>query len=138
MRTKEQAKAYRQAHRAEHREHVRKYAEAHKDKVREYIKRYKARPSVKAHIKAYKRKWFRDHYIPHPRPRLKFLTGEEQTLKRKARVKAQYARNKGTLKKQRCVFCGNQRSQMHHPDYAKPLEVIWLCRSHHLYIHRNG
>jgi hypothetical protein len=24
---------------------------------------------------------------------------------------------------------------MHHPDYDKPLEVVWVCRSCHLDIH---
>lgn len=38
------------------------------------------------------------------------------------------------LHKQPCVICGNA-AQMHHPDYNKPLEVIWLCRDHHLQIH---
>jgi hypothetical protein len=27
---------------------------------------------------------------------------------------------------------------MHHPDYAKPLNVVWFCREHHLAIHRIG
>lgn len=33
-------------------------------------------------------------------------------------------------------FCGEE-SEAHHPDYSKPLDVIWLCRKHHLEIHYN-
>ena len=35
------------------------------------------------------------------------------------------------MKRQPCIKCGNKKSQGHHPDYSKPLEVIWLCALHH-------
>jgi len=38
----------------------------------------------------------------------------------------------GRLVKTPCVHCGStKRVQGHHPDYTKPLEVIWLCQSCH-------
>jgi hypothetical protein len=54
--------------------------------------------------------------------------------------KARRAASKGTLVKLPC-FCGNPNVQGHHPDYTKPLEVIWLCARHHVQLHsilRNG
>jgi len=35
-----------------------------------------------------------------------------------------------------CAVCGNLKVDAHHPDYSRPLEVIWLCRKHHIEIHR--
>lgn len=37
----------------------------------------------------------------------------------------------GTLKRKVCEVCGNKKSDAHHEDYKKPLEVMWLCRQHH-------
>jgi len=37
----------------------------------------------------------------------------------------------GRIKRQPCVHCGSLKSQGHHPDYSKPLEVIWVCSAHH-------
>ncbi len=37
----------------------------------------------------------------------------------------------GRLVRQPCQECGEVRSEAHHEDYSKPLEVIWLCKPHH-------
>jgi hypothetical protein len=39
------------------------------------------------------------------------------------------------LIKQPCELCGNEPTQAHHDDYAKPLDVRWLCVPHHQAIH---
>lgn len=134
--TKEQQKAYRQAHRAEHRAHVRKYNKTAKGKASK--KRYAQTPEHKEYQRKKSKLWHLKNYKPHKRSRLKFLTSEDQTIKRKARVKAQTAVKNGTLIKEKCFYCKSKYTQMHHPDYSKPLEVIWVCRNHHLDIHRNG
>lgn len=41
-------------------------------------------------------------------------------------------RKKNGLVRLPCSKCGNPKSEAHHPDYSKPLEVIWLCRAHHV------
>jgi len=37
----------------------------------------------------------------------------------------------GDLVRQPCEVCGAEPADGHHDDYAKPLEVRWLCRAHH-------
>lgn len=37
----------------------------------------------------------------------------------------------GKLSRLPCEICGNEKSQAHHEDYSKPLEVVWLCKPHH-------
>lgn len=49
----------------------------------------------------------------------------------KVRTKVFKAIKKGILKRQPCFICDNPLVEAHHPDYSKPLEVIWLCIPHH-------
>jgi hypothetical protein len=33
-----------------------------------------------------------------------------------------------------CLVCG-EKAEAHHPDYSRPLDVVWLCPSHHREAH---
>lgn len=48
-----------------------------------------------------------------------------------AHSKVQYALRAGKLIKKPCGVCGSEKSEAHHEDYDKPLDVMWLCRIHH-------
>lgn len=41
----------------------------------------------------------------------------------------------GTLSRLSCERCGHPRTHGHHSDYSKPLEVTWLCATHHRRVH---
>lgn len=56
--------------------------------------------------------------------------------KRKVHEKLNGAIRSGKIIKFPCEKCGNQKVDGHHPDYSKPLEVMWLCRKHHKEEHR--
>lgn len=47
-----------------------------------------------------------------------------------------YALRTGKLVKMPCQVCGEVEVEGHHPDYARPLDVVWLCREHHMEIHK--
>ena len=38
----------------------------------------------------------------------------------------------GKLIKQPCAVCDNRDSESHHDDYQYPLDVRWLCKTHHI------
>jgi len=37
----------------------------------------------------------------------------------------------GRVLKKPCEVCKNTKTQAHHEDYEKPLDVVWLCTRHH-------
>lgn len=39
------------------------------------------------------------------------------------------------LSKEPCFMCGTDKVFAHHPDYSKPLSVVWLCQRCHKRIH---
>lgn len=95
---------------------VRENYEKRREQYLAYDKRrYRERPERRAGIEASKTK--------HP--------GKE-----KARIQLRSAVSSGRIVKQPCETCGNVRVDGHHDDYAKPLEVRWLCRKHHMEWHR--
>lgn len=48
-----------------------------------------------------------------------------------AQRKVFIAKRNGTLKKGIC-HCGDTKVQVHHEDYSKPLDIVWLCKKHHM------
>lgn len=58
--------------------------------------------------------------------------------KQAASVKISYLVNNGRIERPRlCSECGiaKDRIEGHHPDYAQPLKVTWLCRKCHRDLH---
>ena len=56
--------------------------------------------------------------------------------KQKARDEFRKAVQSGRVKRLPCEVCGNPKTDGHHEDYGKPLDVAWLCRNHHMERHR--
>lgn len=57
----------------------------------------------------------------------------ERKLKNSIRAKTRYIYKKA----ENCSFenC-KEKAERHHPDYSKPLEIIWLCNKHHDLLHK--
>lgn len=56
--------------------------------------------------------------------------------KKRAHVQVKRALLSGELTKTPCVVCGSAKVEGHHDDYAKPLNVVWLCPKHHADLHK--
>lgn len=72
---------------------------------------------------AYMRKWRRSHPMT-----------DEQRKKGSCRSYARQYLKRGKLAQEGCAVCGGV-AQMHHPDYDRPLFVVWLCLKHHRDVH---
>ena len=58
--------------------------------------------------------------------------------KANASRKVAYHVMKGDLTAKPCEICGAEKTVAHHDDYAKPLDVRWLCQAHHLEWHKKN
>jgi hypothetical protein len=63
---------------------------------------------------------------------------ERNPIKQRAHYLCGNAIRDGRLIRQPCEVCGNTKAQAHHDDYGKPLDVRWLCTTHHADWHRHN
>lgn len=98
---------------------MRQHRLANPDKVRECDRRKSASPQAKAKRADYARKFI-----------------GENPQKRMAHTAVSNAVRDGRLEKGACAFCGTAEPvEAHHHDYAKPLDVTWLCKPCHRRFH---
>lgn len=55
----------------------------------------------------------------------------ENQHKQQAHTAVARALRDGALVRKPCQHCSDPRSKAHHPDYDKPLDVVWLCDDCH-------
>ncbi|MBE3036991.1 MAG: hypothetical protein IMZ70_07940 [Candidatus Atribacteria bacterium] len=111
-------KEYRIAHAEEIKQKSSEYHQKHKGELKAQKKLYKNTPKGREVSRNSLMKWRKNNpekYIAH-------------------RI-VQEAIRLGVLIKQPCI-CGEKDSLGHHPDYSKPLEVVWLCDPCHKIIHQ--
>lgn len=73
---------------------------------------------------AYMREWRKTHPL-----------NEAHANRDIARSYAFVNKKRGKLAPRPCCICGDTNAEMHHPHHERPLEVVWLCREHHLNWH---
>ena len=112
-------------------------ADGHLNKCKECTKK-DVKDNYKANI---------SHYVEYEKERSMRTDRREQAKKyqRKRRIKSREkyiartmvrnAKRDGWLKRMPCEVCGEEKSQAHHDDYSKPLDVRWLCFKHHRELH---
>lgn len=90
------------------------YVSKNRNKVKKYQKIYRNRPYAK--INQLERQ--KQQRIKH---KLKF----------KARELVHTALRNCSILKLPCEICGIKKSEAHHSNYNRPLQIKWLCRLHH-------
>ena len=96
------------------------YREKQKEWSRKWHEKNKDNQAIKDRKAAQMRKYAKD---PKQRP------------KHEARWKLSRKIASGAITRQPCEACGEPRSEAHHHDYSKPLDVQWLCRTCHTQEH---
>jgi hypothetical protein len=116
-----------------HRANVKANRERNADYYREFDR---ARANLPHRVAA------REAYAQTPRGRSALARGSKAWAQRNpAKRAAQYAVSNamrdGKLIRQPCEICG-EHAQAHHDDYSKPLDVRWLCTTHHAEWHKHN
>lgn len=111
-----------------------KSTEKHKQYQRDYMKKWR-----KEHPQAERNQQKKDGILyreRHPEKAKEQITKavsnwrKNNPEKNRAHRVVFSAKRNGTLIQQPC-FCGNPKTEAHHKDYSKPLQVEWLCKIHH-------
>lgn len=71
------------------------------------------------------------------RPKYSELSDDEKKKSNARAYLKEYVR-RGIVKKHPCEVCGNEKSEGHHLNYKYPLVVKWLCKKHHIELHKNS
>jgi hypothetical protein len=75
----------------------------------------------------------------HREYRANYLAKAENRLKYAARQACICAIRTGELVRQSCELCGStEKTDAHHDDYSRPLDVRWFCRPCHIAFHKGG
>ena len=80
------------------------------------------------YLKTHNQKYYREHS-----EEIKIQNGlykDNNPEKIKAHNKLRHAIERGEVLREPCIICGKP-AHLHHPDYSKPLEGLWLCAVHH-------
>lgn len=112
-----------------YKKYIEKYRSKNKNRINKYHKQYRAKNQSR--VREIHKKYRRSESARKlANIRNKGLR-EKYPEKFKARAKLNYAIKMGRITRLPCSICGNEKSEAHHEDYSKPLDVVWLCRKHH-------
>ena len=109
---------------------------SNKTQCKECVKaRVRERARTNPSVQAYDRERAK---LPHRRANAQRVMREWRKTNpegRKAHSNLNRAIRTGKVSKEPCLFCGRDDVHAHHRDYARPLDVIWLCPKCHHRLH---
>jgi hypothetical protein len=81
------------------------------------------------------REYEKTHYKNTRDHKLEYSKKYNESEKGRAAQKLRDAIRAGKIERQSCEVCREPNAEGHHYDYSRPLDVIWLCRTHHAQKH---
>lgn len=126
--------------------------EKHKAIAKKYYEKHREEILIKKKIwneqhPEYLKQWYEKNKIKRIRRPIQYSNTRSALTKRKyeklhpdralAHQKVTHLIKSGKiLKSSNCILCGKEcKTEAHHPDYSKPLDVMWICRKCHIDIH---
>lgn len=106
-------------------------SEKTKESARLRIAELRKTDKWKEYYKAKSKEWLKTEKGRAYKAKSSALQSAKDSEKRKARAAVNSAVRYGKLIKGPCIKCGCLDVEGHHPDYSRPLDVIWLCNKHH-------
>lgn len=95
-----------------------KEAARHRMKTRKYVAEGRVKPIDATRKKDAMARYFRGH-----------------PNRKKAHSAVSNAIRDGRIQRLPCAVCSSKTTEAHHDDYDKPLDVLWLCKKHHMERH---
>lgn len=125
---KENGRLYRLTHKKENLEYQSNYYPANRDRAKEQRENRKKRLGCDK-INQEKKKY----YIKHKSHILYYNRLYKKVYPEI--VNSHNLANRLIKGRKPCQMCGNLNGEKHHPDYSKPLDIIWLCHPCHIKLH---
>lgn len=103
---------------------------------REYIKTYTPKKNGEniKNMTEYLRIWRQENKDKMAKRQRNYRKNNQE--KESCRQKTIRAVKNGKITKTACIICGDVNVEAHHDDYTNPLDVKWMCKKHHLEMHR--
>lgn len=113
-------------------DYAKDYRKENLERVRSYDLKRARNPERIAAYKAY-RKTKKGRQVKHKAVK-KWSKNNPEKVAAQRKYRAAVA--SGKIKKEPCFICFEEKAEGHHPDYSKPLLVMWVCSPCHKMIHK--
>jgi len=97
-----------------------------RERMRRWREKNREKNKARSRLQYYK-------HIDKERERSRLYSNKNRTIKN-AQLAVHYALKIGKILRKPCEVCGSH-AEAHHEDYSQPLDVRWLCSTHHKRIH---